>query len=354
MKIIELCDRSTPTVFPQEVITQFETQLLHNNYLIVCEKDNFLGLLIRDDIRQDPYCTALDCVTHKPILRAGQTLEEALQVMKEGAHPFLPVFENDHFAGVLSYKSLVQAIFREHQELKQELFKLEKYEIMDNVTAGFVHDFNNILQVIQGNLAILKMSGNLNNLDDAVEAAEIGIVKARNLMKRLSRHDRQLDIQKEPVDLRSFIPETAKFFLRSARNVTFHMDIDPDLPTVELDTVRFSQVLSNLIVNACQAMPQGGTLTIQARNFTISEDTPLVQLLPGDYIHLTVEDTGPGIPPDIIVQLFTPYFTTKPTGNGLGLAVSREIVEGHQGIITATSEPECGACFNIFLPVRPA
>ncbi len=351
MNLVELCDRSIPQVHPHEIISHFEDQLLRNNYLVVSEKDDFLGLLNRDDILPDPYKQAQDCVTEKPRISASQTLEEALDLMKNGKYSYLPVFDKQRFIGVLSYRSLIDAVFQEHQELKEELYKLEKYEVMDNTLAGFVHDFNNILMVIQSNLTLLQLKGYQDkNLTDSTQAVQTGITKAVQLMKRLTREDRLKDIQKEVVDISQFLSENTRYYTRINKNVRYTIDIAPGLCPVELDPVRFSQAYSNLIVNACQAMPDGGRLEIQAQNFSLNKDIPHVQLLPGDYVYISVQDSGPGIDAEHLPLLFTPYYTTKPTGNGLGLTVCREIVEGHQGSITVSSEPGKGACFNIFLP----
>ncbi len=351
MKVGDLCDRDVPRIRPLDPVNRIEKQLVQNRYLAIFDKDVFKGLLTMADMVQNPYKIAIDCVTPKNPIDAGLSFDEALKIMEASSQNFLPVFEKNVFRGVLSYKALLHAIFQEHQEIKQELYQLENYKIMNSVTSGFVHDFNNILMVIQANMSLLLMTREFNDeLVDTFDVIKNGVNKAKNLMKRLSRHDQKFDIHKEPVDLHKYLQENTRFYLKFATNIRVHFDFPADLDKVELDPTRFSQVLSNLVVNACQAMPEGGQITIRALNHSPSPEQLAAGFLPGRYVRISIQDTGPGIPPETLSQLFTPYFTTKPTGNGLGLSVSRQIVEGHQGRIAVSSQPGKGTVFDIYLP----
>ena len=128
-----------------------------------------------------------------------------------------------------------------------------------------------------------------------------------------------------------------------------------DLWAAEIDPGQISQVIANLVVNADQAMPNGGTLRVNCDNFTYngangSEETTIADLSPGDYIRINIRDEGVGIPEDYLKRIFDPYFTTKPKGNGLGLATTYSIIKNHNGLITVTSEVHHGSTFTVYLP----
>ena len=127
------------------------------------------------------------------------------------------------------------------------------------------------------------------------------------------------------------------------------LKLPPDLWPAEADAAQLTQVFNNLVINACQAMPEGGLLTISARNRQIADtETQLVKA--GDYLEIIVQDVGKGIAPENLAKIFDPYFTTKKTGTGLGLAVVHSIVQNHQGAVVADSQLEKGTTFTLWLP----
>ena len=125
---------------------------------------------------------------------------------------------------------------------------------------------------------------------------------------------------------------------------------------MEFDPGQISQVIANLVVNAEQAMPDGGTLHVDCDNFSCAPETApsIPDLVPGDYIRIRVRDEGVGIPEQCLKRIFDPYFTTKPSGNGLGLATTYSIVRNHNGLITVESAQGCGSTFTVYLPADPA
>jgi CheY-like chemotaxis protein len=156
---------------------------------------------------------------------------------------------------------------------------------------------------------------------------------------------------KKAASIPNLIEETVSFSLRGSHSRSV-LDIVPDLWSAEFDPGQISQVIANLVVNAEQAMPDGGTLHVDCDNFRCTPESALSipDLPPGDYIRICVRDEGVGIPEKCLKQIFDPYFTTKPKGNGLGLATTYSIVKNHGGLITVESEQHCGSTFTVYLP----
>lgn len=351
MEISTLCDDSIPRISPEQPITHFEHLLLSHRVLAVFQEEKYQGLVIRNLVSPDPLQSAQDCMITYPVIQCECSLVDTLQIMKEGHYSVLPIFKHEEFMGVAHYPAVFQAVIEEHISLKNHLFKLEEYVIQDDVIAGFIHDLNNIMTALQANIEmVMKYQQPSLPVQESYDILQTGIDKTRHFMKRLSRKSKQFDIKKEKTDFKKYLIENLKLLQKIAIHIKFSLDVDPKLLPLELDHTRFFQVLSNLTINAIQAMPQGGSISFKAENFQVSHDNPHTMLTPGQYIHFSVSDTGTGVEPEIISRLFTRYFTTKPQGNGLGLAVSRQIIEGHDGIITLSSELGRGTTFHIFLP----
>ncbi len=249
----------------------------------------------------------------------------------------------------------VVLVFRditEKQRDEAERRKAETLEQLGLLAGGIAHDFNNLLTAIVGNvsLAALLLPPNdemTGRLDDAKNAA----LRARDLAQQLLTFARGGAPIKKAASIASLIEETVSFSLRGSQSRSM-LNIAPDLWAAEFDPGQISQVMANLVVNAEQAMPEGGTLHVACENFKCTQDTALSipDLAPGDYIRIRVRDEGVGIPQNLLKQIFDPYFTTKPKGNGLGLATTYSIVKNHSGLITVESELHCGSTFTIYLP----
>ncbi len=190
-----------------------------------------------------------------------------------------------------------------------------------------------------------------DEMTDQHEDAEDAALRARDLAQQLLTVARGGAPIKETGSISSLIKETVSFSLRGSPSRSA-LYIARDLWTAEFDPGQISQVMANLVMNADQAMPEGGTLHVDCENFRCTPATsPSVpDLAPGDYIRIRVRDEGVGIPKKVLKQIFDPYFTTKPKGNGLGLAASYSIVKNHRGLITIESELHCGSTFTVYLP----
>jgi PAS domain S-box-containing protein len=244
----------------------------------------------------------------------------------------------------------------ERKRAEEELFKARKLESLGVLAGGIAHDFNNILTGIITNLFMAKMKVKSDpDTYQLLAEAEKASFRASKLVKQLLTFSKGGAPVKEAVSIRSIIEDSVGFCL-SGSNVNYKLSLASDLLPVEADKGQIDQVLNNLIINADQAMPNGGTATVSAENVTVDDgpqtaDGPKVALQPGRYVKVTVKDEGMGIPRENLEKIFDPYFSTKPNGNGLGLTIAYSIVKAHKGVITVDSVVGKGTVFSFYLPV---
>ncbi len=239
------------------------------------------------------------------------------------------------------------------ETMQNELFKQEKLKSLTILAGGIAHDFNNFLTGIMGNLSILKMEmKHMKNreiielLDEALQACE----KARGLTAQLMNFTRSGAPVKEATSIEKIIKESAEFSLRGSKSrCEFHFH--KALPMVRIDPVQISQVIQNLVLNASQAMPEGGVVRIYVVVVDVNENYPL-PLIPGKYIKISIVDNGIGIPEEHLGRIFDPFFTTKEKGSGLGLSVCYRIVKNHNGHIEVESEEGKGTAVHVYLPLE--
>ncbi len=234
--------------------------------------------------------------------------------------------------------------------LEREIIKAQKIESLALLAGGIAHDFNNMLMGIQGYINLTQLScsrGEKQNVESFLIKAEKAVEQARDLAQQLLVFSKGGTPVKTPLLLQEMIKEIATFVVRgSAIKVEF--DIEEALWPVEADPSQISQVLNNLVINAVQAMPDGGIITVKAKNVILKPGK--LSLRPGKYVQIQVKDQGCGIPKNLLSSIFDPYFTTKAEGNGLGLAVVHSIVKKHEGHIGVKSRPGEGTLFTIHLP----
>jgi signal transduction histidine kinase len=238
--------------------------------------------------------------------------------------------------------------------LDQEMLKASKLDSLGLLAGGIAHDFNNLLTAILGNLSMIQTWMNpKDHLFPFVSEAESASLRAKFLTLQLLTFAKGGSPLKKPLALQHMVSESANFAL-SGSSTRCHSDIPDDLWLVNADEGQIGQVVHNLALNAHQAMPAGGTLTIHGENVIVSEEDAARKTLsaPGKYVKLTIQDCGNGIPPYAIHKIFDPYFTTKPTGSGLGLSTAYSVIKNHHGIITASSVPGQGSTFTIYLPAH--
>ncbi len=239
----------------------------------------------------------------------------------------------------------------EQVRLEEELNKAQKIESLGLLAGGIAHDFNNILTAIVGGISLARRrAGSDSSLLEMLSLSETACMRARDLTQQLLTFSRGGAPICKPASMAELIRETAHFVSRGSK-VRCELDIDPSLSLVDMDASQMSQVLGNLILNGIQAMPDGGTITIEAHNEEIGTALPPGSALrPGRHVCVSVRDSGVGIRPEHVAKIFDPYFTTKPGGSGLGLATSYSIVRRHKGHIDFESTPGVGTTFRIRLP----
>ena len=236
------------------------------------------------------------------------------------------------------------------KKYEEELQKAEKLESIGVLAGGIAHDFNNLLTGILGNLSIARIRGTGGaDVQQNLAKAEKACLRARDLTQQLLTFSRGGAPVRKATSIADILRESTEFSLRGS-NVRCEFDLPDDLPPVDIDEGQISQVLNNIVLNADQAMPDGGTLRVGARTAEVGQGDPL-PLRPGRYIRVTVSDSGIGIPKEALPKIFDPFYTTKEKGIGLGLTTAYSILRHHDGMITADSRPGEGASFFLYLPV---
>ncbi len=232
---------------------------------------------------------------------------------------------------------------------QNELMKNQKLESLGVLAGGIAHDFNNILTGIMGNVSFARMSlGKPEKVEQLLENAEKATMRASSLATQLLTFAKGGEPIKKSISVDQILKESLSLTLRGAK-VKGVVEIPEPLHAIEADEGQLSQVFNNLIINAVQAMPEGGLLTVRAENVFLNAKNKL--LLPqGEYVMLAFSDQGCGISKDDLKKIFDPYFTTKSGGNGLGLASANSVIRRHDGNISVTSVVGEGTTFQIYLP----
>lgn len=251
---------------------------------------------------------------------------------------------NRHVGTVLVFRDVT-----EKQLADQERRKTEKLESLGVAAGGIAHDFNNLLTAILGNLSLALFNTSLEeSVADRLTAAKRACLRAQELAAQLLTFAKGGAPIKQAAAIAQLVQDTVSFSLRGT-NVRCEFSIPQDLWAVEVDAGQISQVITNLTINAEQAMPAGGTLRVSCANFQLAAENQRLGLISGRYVRITLKDEGIGISEENIKKIFDPYFTTKPKGSGLGLATSYSIIKNHHGVIDVVSEPGEGTIFYVFL-----
>lgn len=258
----------------------------------------------------------------------------------------------DHDQEIIGVVMVFRDITAEKQ-IEEELLNARRIESLGILAGGIAHDFNNLLTGILGNITLAKMTATEETpIVEKLARAEKACMRARDLTQQLLTFSKGGAPVKKTAALTDLLKETALFALRGS-NVHCDFEIADDLWPAEIDEGQIAQVVNNLVINADQAMPTGGLVTVRAENISIT-NSQQVPLTPGRYLKITVQDTGPGISPDNINKIFDPYFSTKKTGSGLGLASCYAIIKKHDGYIHAESQKNHGATFVFYLAASHA
>jgi signal transduction histidine kinase len=237
------------------------------------------------------------------------------------------------------------------KKMEEEMARAQKLESVGILASGIAYDFTNLLSSVVENirLAIINVDQR-DMLRDALQKAQKASLQAKGLTRQLSALSRAAFPVKSVASLGGIIREHTDSLVRGS-GIVCTMNVAGDLWDVEVDEGQIGTAVSNIVLNAVEAMPDGGTLTIDAGNTEVSPDE-LPPLPGGRYVRISVSDRGAGIPRAHVQKIFDPYFTTKPDRSGMGLAISYAVVRNHGGHIRVESDPGKGTAFRIYLPAR--
>ena len=243
-------------------------------------------------------------------------------------------------------------VFRDvtqRQALEEQAMRVKSLEALGVLAGGIAHDFNNILTAIFGNITLAKIHAPGDEaLQGALADAERASWRARELTFQLLTFAKGGAPVKKPGSIGETVRELTGFFVKGSA-VGCEIDIPEDLWPTEFDPDQMGQVIQNIVLNAKEAMSGAGVLRVTARNVTLAA-TEIVDLAAGDYVEIAFRDSGRGIAPEYLARIFDPYFSLKPSGTGLGLAVTYSVVKRHQGMVTAHSVVGHGTTLTLYLP----
>ncbi|RJP62068.1 MAG: response regulator [Candidatus Auribacter fodinae] len=307
----------------------------------------------RDDIIGQK-CSVLMCedVTHRcPIFDEGKRVNTAEREIKHADGYSIPILKNVIPIEINHERYLVESFMdiREHKKMKEELMRARQLESIGVLAGGIAHDFNNLLTAILGNID-LALNANLSSeeMREILQGAKKASLNAKKLSSQFLTFAKGGNPIKESVSLEEIVRDSATFVLKGSA-IKCEFDIEQNISPVNADKGQINQVIHNLILNAMQAMPDGGIIYVTLKNETISNNDPS-GLQPGSYVHISIQDTGIGINPENLSKIFDPYFTTKEFGSGLGLSTTYSIVKKHGGAMSVKSELGTGTIFTIHLP----
>jgi PAS domain S-box-containing protein len=235
------------------------------------------------------------------------------------------------------------------KKMEDERLRSQKLESLGVLAGGIAHDFNNILTGILGNLSLAReFVKHDNTVDKRLQEAEKASLWAKDLTQQLLTFSRGGAPLRKTAFIGALVRASTEFALRGSRSRA-QFQISEDLQAVDVDEGQMRQVVHNIVINADQAMPQGGIIEVRCKNTIVGEgeDPPAAQ---GDYVRISIKDQGIGIPKEHLQKIFDPYFTTKQKGSGLGLATAYSIIKKHDGFINVESRPVEGTIFDVYLP----
>jgi signal transduction histidine kinase len=253
----------------------------------------------------------------------------------------------------------VYQLKQERRGIEEQLRQAQKMEAIGHLTSGIAHDFNNLLTVIFGNTRLMKKrldpeveTLNREDLLRKTEAIDTAAKKGAEMVRRLMIFARQRPLEQREVDLNSVVQSAADLLRESlSERIKINVDLAAQSRPVKIDVGPFENSLINMAVNARDAMPGGGTLTMRTEDVTLGPDNS--NALSGQFVRISVSDTGIGMSEDIKSRVFEPFFTTKSVGEGtgLGLSMAHSFIRQSGGYIDVESAPGMGSTFNIYLPL---
>ncbi len=311
-------------------------------------QDDDLSEIRIEDLYVDPSRRE---VFMKSILEGKDVEEFEVELRRKDGSIFLASISARGSSGLDGSTAYIEGIVRDITAIKRaesELQSSEKLKSIGSLAGGIAHDFNNILMGIQGNVSLALARLGEHSAVAELRRVENAVREATGLAKQLLTFSVGGVPIRESMDIVEVLKETVNFMLRGS-SVKAEFSIDSDLMPLFADVGQISQALGNIVLNSVQAMPDGGIVSIRIRNEILGKGD-LEPLPAGNYVVISIRDTGQGIPAADMERLFNPYFSTRAGGSGLGLAICYSIVSKHGGTIKVYSEVGKGAEFRIYLP----
>ncbi len=323
--------------------------------LLGYSREELLSMKVPDvEARESPEDTA-DHIRH--VIETGYDRFETRHRRKDGSIidsevsvKFIDIKGGQFYAFIRDITERKRAEERKIARLiEEERVKTQRIESLGVLAGGIAHDFNNILTAIKGNISFaLQFLNPSDKLYKNLTEAEKAVLLAQDLTMQLLTFSKGGAPVKTILRIAAVVRESVEFALRGS-NVMCNFIIPEGLKSVEADEGQIRQIIHNLVINSLQAMPEGGTITLLCENVLIGQDD-LLALKEGEYVRISLEDRGVGIPAEHLSRVFDPFFTTKQKGSGLGLATSYSIIKKHDGAITVSSQLGTGTIFNVYLP----
>lgn len=319
--------------------------------------------LLQADIGRDLYYSPSDREKALRVLEQRGFVKDFELTLKRKDGKKLTVLETatvvrDDNGNIVAYRGFLRDVTQQRQ-LEAQFFQAQRLESLGTLAGGVAHDFNNILAIILGHVSTLKgASLSPEKLPRSIGAIEKAVERGAGLVRQLLTFAGKTDVLFEPVSVNESVQELVKMVRETfPKTIELALHLDPHLPAIEADRNQLYQVLLNLCVNARDAMPRGGTLSVKTEMMpgsALQNQIPDAQERP--YVCITVADTGIGMEKEVLSRIFDPFFTTKEKGKGtgLGLAVVDGVVKAHRGYISAESQIGKGTTFKLYFPVPPA
>ena len=299
------------------------------------------------------------CPTRE-VLKDGSSHSEIIPGLTGSGIEWLELFSfplKDHKTGELTGVVEFVRDISDRRRMEKQLIHAQKMEAVGTLSSGIAHDFNNIMQTILGSIQLLALPKSSDHPDQKyLRIIEKTVNGAKELTSRLLFFNREIASNLQPANLNKELPGLVKLLERTLpKMVRIEQLYGNDLKTVMVDTVQIEQIILNLAINASHAMPDGGQITLQTKNVFVDKAhaSSNQELHVGEYVTLTVSDTGTGMDQETLSHIYEPFFTTKPAkkGTGLGLSMVYGIVKNHEGVITCYSTPGTGTIFRLYFPV---
>ncbi|MBI1824109.1 MAG: PAS domain S-box protein [Nitrospirae bacterium] len=353
-RLAAIIDNSTTVIYMKDLSGKFV--LINKKFKDVfhISRKDVIGKTCNDffplNISNELHANDQKVITEKHPIEFDETVPQ-----EDGPHDYLsirfPLLDNK---GEVYAVCGVSTDMTDRKGREEDHIKIEKLESLGLLAGGIAHDFNNILTAILGNISLSKsLADSKDQLLSRLNEAERATLRASDLAQQLLTFSKGGVPIKKLISIRSLFEHSVQFALTGS-NIQSQLFFQEDLWPIEADKGQMNQVIQNLIINAKQAMPSGGTIQIEVKNLSIEEQMGQnLGLRQGHYLAITIQDQGTGIPKELLSKIFDPYFTTKTKGSGLGLSISHSIIKRHQGYITAESNPGGGTSFFIYLPAAP-